>query len=64
MVHPSRTVDARARLEQAIMRAGAIVDVLIDPAGGFLIVQCIGIEAAEELALAIEAGVQARVIRG
>jgi hypothetical protein len=46
------------------MRAGTIVDVLIDPAGGFLAIQCIGIEAAEELALTIEAGVQARVVRG
>ncbi|MFD0394560.1 hypothetical protein ACFQ3Z_28560 [Streptomyces nogalater] len=46
------------------MQAGAIVDVVIDPAGGFLLVQCIGIEAAEELALTIEAGVKARVIRG
>ncbi|MFG2927971.1 hypothetical protein J3S85_13985 [Streptomyces lavenduligriseus] len=64
MEHPARTVNARARLEQAIMRAGAIVDVLIDPAGGFLLIQCIGIEAAEELALTIDAGVQARVIRG
>ncbi|WP_181797174.1 hypothetical protein [Streptomyces sp. WELS2] len=63
MEHPPRTVDARARLERAIMRAGALVDVLIDSAGGFLLIQCIGIEAAEELALTIEAGVQARVIR-
>ncbi|GAA2221231.1 hypothetical protein [Streptomyces nogalater] len=64
MEHPPRTVKARAHLEQAIMQAGAIVDVVIDPAGGFLLVQCIGIEAAEELALTIEAGVKARVIRG
>ncbi|MEU2438171.1 hypothetical protein ABZ595_18540 [Streptomyces rubradiris] len=46
------------------MRAGAIVEVLIDPVGGFLVIQCIGIEAAEELALTIEAGAQARVVRG
>ncbi|MEV5346616.1 hypothetical protein ACIG54_18325 [Streptomyces achromogenes] len=64
MEHPPETVKARAHLEKAIMRAGAIVDVLIDPAGGFLAIQCIGIEAAEELALTIEAGAQARVIRG
>ncbi|MEU7050518.1 hypothetical protein [Streptomyces eurythermus] len=40
------------------------MDVLIDPAGGFLFIQCIGIEAAEELALTIEAGAHARVVRG
>ncbi|MEV5345474.1 hypothetical protein [Streptomyces achromogenes] len=64
MEHPPRTVDTRARLEKAIMRAGSLVDVLIDSAGGFLVIPCIGIEAAEELALTIEAGAQARVVRG
>ncbi|MFE9901523.1 hypothetical protein [Streptomyces achromogenes] len=46
------------------MRAGSLVDVLIDSAGGFLVIPCIGVEAAEELALTIEAGAQARVVRG
>ncbi|OLZ74277.1 hypothetical protein AV521_00880 [Streptomyces sp. IMTB 2501] len=60
---PSRdATDALAHLQKALLGAGIIVDAGIDPLGCFLWLNCLGIEQAEELALRIEAGTEARVV--
>ncbi|MDQ1016726.1 hypothetical protein [Streptomyces afghaniensis] len=61
---PDRSAsDVLARLQKALLGAGILVDSGIDPLGGFLWINTLSIEQGEELALFIEAGTEARVIR-
>ncbi|MEU2717832.1 hypothetical protein [Streptomyces sp. NPDC007205] len=60
---PSRDAsDALARLNDALHGAGILADTGIDPLGGFVYINCLGIEQSQELALVIQAGTEARVI--
>lgn len=61
---PSRRAeDACATLTKALLGAGLIVDLEIDPLGHCLNLMSLTFESAEELALRIEAGTEARVIK-